>query len=71
MNRRQRPKNIELLVLMGKRGWTGRMLAAAAGVSDITVSRLLNRRATAKPETTARLAQALGVAPESLHLEEE
>ena len=71
MDRRQRPKNIELLVLMGKRGWTGRMLAAAAGVADITVSRLLNQRATAKPETVAKLAQALGVSPESLHLVED
>lgn len=44
---------------MDARGWLPRDLARAAGVSDMTVSRVLNSERF-NPRTWARLAQAMG-----------
>lgn len=70
MCHRQRPKNARLLTAMGERGLTARQLAASTGVSPGTISRLLNRRATATDETAQRISRALGVEPSTLQLVE-
>ncbi len=50
-----------------RRALTQKQLAAAAGISYVTVSRMENDSAgPVKPPTLRKLADALGVAPEAL-----
>ncbi len=70
MIRPPRPRNASLAAAMARQGWTGRSLAKASGLSETTVSKLLNRRETAGPETAAAIARVLQVSPDALDLTE-
>ncbi|MCF7854411.1 MAG: helix-turn-helix domain-containing protein [Candidatus Pacebacteria bacterium] len=66
-----RRKNIKFLTCLTQSGLTSHELAIKAGVHPITVSRLLNRRQTAKEATARAIAEALQTTPEALELVEE
>lgn len=64
-----RAKNEKLLVAMLRARMTGAEVAQAAGVSVPTVSRLLNNRQCALPETARKLARVLKCTVSELGIE--
>jgi transcriptional regulator with XRE-family HTH domain len=61
-----RSKNVPLLAAMATAGLTGKELAQRAGLSRVSVSLILNGRVCPKPESTRRIAKALGVPVHSI-----
>ena len=56
----------KLRVLIAESGWPAYQVAAAAGISPITLSRYVNRKRRISPEHRVRLARVLGCEPEDL-----
>lgn len=61
MKRKDRPKNIPLLIAIARRGWSFSKTACLAGIDKNTLSKLLCNRQDATPATQEKLAKALGV----------
>lgn len=51
---------------MAQRGWNNPKLAREAGLSEKTISRLINARKDARLDTIERVAQAFGVDPREI-----
>ena len=67
---RIRIKNAGLAAAMARSGLSGLKLAQQCGLHPVTVSALLNRRQTPKPETAEVIANVLAVPASTLFPEE-
>ena len=63
---RQRIRNVQLVAAMAAQGVRQRDLATRAGITETTLSLIVNQRTDPKPTTAAAIAKALGTTPGKL-----
>lgn len=68
MRRKCRVRNVPLVAAMAASGLNGRTLAERAGITQTTLSHVVNQRTEPKPETAAAIAKALNSSPAALGL---
>ncbi len=64
-------KNIKLMTAMARAQMSGRSLAARCGLSSVTISHVLNRKAKPRRQTIRQIAKALDSTPSELGIDRE
>lgn len=58
--------NLQMVMAMIKAGMTNKSLAAASGISEVSISLIKGNRRKPKPETAQAIAAALNTSPAAL-----
>lgn len=64
--RKPRIRLAALSAVMSAKGFNSRSLSAATGINEASISKILNLRVEAAPESRRRIAAALGVPQRSI-----
>lgn len=64
--RKPRIRNARLVAAIASHGFTNRSLAAATGLCEATLSKIINYRVEPAPETRRRIASALASSQHNL-----